>query len=107
MSGVVIQKLRKRTVLLVMLLLIYHCYCPLTVDFLVENVTLNSDRHVLTLKKLKSDIPNKRRRTGACPVILHHDSARPHASSKTLEAIDKLKWESPTTPTLLTGLGTS
>lgn len=76
----------------VMLLLFFDSSGPLTVDFLEESATVNSDRYIESLKLLKTDIRNKRRHQ-IQPLVLHHDNARPHTSQKTLEAINRLKFE--------------
>lgn len=60
-------------------------------DFLEAGTTINSDRYVETLTKLKDRIarkrPEKRRN-----FILQHDNARPHTSFKTRECLTKFGW---------------
>lgn len=76
----------------VMLTLFFDCQGPLIVDFLEPNTTINSDRYVTLLEKLKLDMPN-RRRSPVKPRLLHHDNARPHTAQKTMEAIKRLNFE--------------
>lgn len=76
----------------VMLTFFFDCDGPLSVEFLEPNSTINADRYVASLTKLKSAIRNKRRGKER-PHILHHDNARPHTAAKTMEAIDQLNFE--------------
>ena len=73
----------------IMLLLFFDYRGPLTIDFLEPNATVNANRYVETLTKLKADIHNKRR-VGGKPTFLHHDNARPHTATRTMETIERL-----------------
>ena len=59
--------------------------------FLEPGATVNSDRYVETLTKLKARIafvrPEKRE-----TLRLQHDNARPHTSLKTTECVTKFGW---------------
>jgi histone-lysine N-methyltransferase SETMAR len=76
----------------IMMLLFFDCYGPITIDFLEPNATINADRYVATLNKLKPDIHNKRR-TGVKPNFLHHDNARPHVAQRTVEEMARLNFD--------------
>lgn len=76
----------------IMLTLFFDCDGPLTIEFLEPNSTINADRYVASLTKLKSDICNKRRGKEK-PYILHHDNARPHTAAKTIQAVEELNFE--------------
>lgn len=76
----------------IMLTLFFDESGPISVDFLQPGTTINSERYIQTLMKLKNDISNKRR-TGQKPNIVLHDNARPHTAAKTLEAMAKLGFE--------------
>ena len=52
--------------------------------------TINSDRYIATVTKLKARI--SRVRPEKKTFLLQHDNARPHASLKTMEHIVKLGW---------------
>lgn len=60
-------------------------------EYLPKGMTINSDRYVVTLKKLKQRIlrirPENRR------FILQHDNARPHTSRLTRESISSLHFD--------------
>ena len=60
-------------------------------DFLEPGATVNSDRYVETLTKLKARIARVRpeKRETFC---LQHDNARPHTSLKTMECVAKFGW---------------
>jgi histone-lysine N-methyltransferase SETMAR len=59
------------------------------IDVLHRGQTINSDVYVETLKKRFRRVrPHK----GVTNVLLHHDSARPHTSLHTREAITDLQW---------------
>ena len=60
-------------------------------DFLEPGATVNSDRYVETLTKLKARIARVRpeKRETFC---LQHDNARPHTSLKTTECVAKFGW---------------
>jgi len=66
----------------------------LLIEFLSKNETINADRYIETLKKLKEKIRFKRRgqlRSGN--VKLLHDNATPHSAGKTKAWLEKYKWE--------------
>jgi histone-lysine N-methyltransferase SETMAR len=75
----------------VMLTLFFDINGPLTIDFLEPGTTINADRYIASLEKLKGDIRNKRRGDSK-PFILHHDNARPHTAQKTTETVTRLKF---------------
>ena len=60
-------------------------------DFLEPGQTINSDRYIATLTKLKTRIyrvrPEKK-----TTFLLQHDNARPHTSLKTVEHVVSLGW---------------
>jgi len=60
-------------------------------DFLEPGQTMNSDRYIAMLTKLKARIfrvrPEKK-----TTFLLQHDNARPHTSLKTVEHIVNLGW---------------
>ena len=61
----------------------------LTLDFLEEGATINSDRYCQSLKKMKTDYRNKRRGQSSKDLLLH-DNATPHVSKKTKETLESL-----------------
>ncbi|KAI6658206.1 hypothetical protein LOD99_15475 [Oopsacas minuta] len=62
-------------------------------DWLPEKKTINSDYYVEELKELRQVIKRGRRGKLTRGVLLHHDNARAHVSSKTMAAIDDLGFE--------------
>ena len=62
----------------------------LTLDFLEEGATINSDRYCQSLKKMKTDYRNKRRGHSSKDLLLLHDNATPHVSKKTKETLESL-----------------
>ena len=62
-------------------------------DWLPEKTTINSDYYVEELKELRQAIKRERRGKLTRGVLLQHDNARPHVSSKTMAAIDDLGFE--------------
>ena len=62
----------------------------LTLDFLEDGATINSDRYCQSLKKLKTDYRNKRRGQSSKDILLLHDNAKPHVPKKTKEALENL-----------------
>jgi histone-lysine N-methyltransferase SETMAR len=56
--------------------------------------TVNTERYSAMLKdKLKPAIRGKRKGLLSKIVLLHHDNARPHATTATIETIQKLNFE--------------
>jgi len=60
-------------------------------DFLEPGQTINSDRYIVTLTKLKAQI-SRVRPEKKITFLLQHDNARPHTSLRTMEHIDNLGW---------------
>jgi histone-lysine N-methyltransferase SETMAR len=65
---------------------------PILVEFTPKGTTINSDRYIETLKKLKARLKRVRPHLDMSKVLLQHDNARPHTSLKTREAITSLGW---------------
>ena len=61
-----------------------------TLDFLEENATINSDRYCESLRRLKADYQNKRRGQSSMAISLLHDNATSHVSRKTREVLNQL-----------------
>jgi len=61
-------------------------------DFLEPGQTINSDRYIATLTKLKARISRVRPEKKKTTFLLQHDNARPHTSLKTVEHIANLGW---------------
>ena len=57
------------------------------IEFLEQGNTVNSTKYVNALEKLKARL---RRVWSEKVSIIHHDNARPHTSSKTRTALDRL-----------------
>ena len=57
----------------------------LLVDFLEPGPTVNSNRYIRVLRKLKRAIRDKRPDIDVDDITIHHDNARPHASKATVE----------------------
>ena len=55
--------------------------------------TINSDYYIEELKELRQAIKRERRGKLSCGVLLQHDNARPHVSSKIVAAIRELGFE--------------
>ncbi|KAI6653980.1 Histone-lysine N-methyltransferase SETMAR [Oopsacas minuta] len=64
-----------------------------TPRLLPEKTTINSDYYVDELKELRQASKRERRGKLTRSVLLQHDNARPHVSSKTMAAIDDLEFE--------------
>ena len=62
----------------------------ITLDFLEEKATINSDRYCESLKKMKADFQNKHRGQSSRTISLLHDNATPHVSKKTQEVVSHL-----------------
>ena len=65
---------------------------PILVEFTPKGTTINSERYIETLKKLKARIKRVRPHLDVSRVLLQHDNARPHTSLKTRETITSLGW---------------
>lgn len=63
------------------------------IEFMPRGETINSAAYCETLQRLKRAIQNKRRGMLSAKVFLIHDNARPHASARTQEELQRLKWE--------------
>ena len=59
----------------IMVTVFFDCQGPLTIDFLEPNMTVNADRYVQTLSRLRRDISN-RRSSGQKLLLLLHDNVR-------------------------------
>ena len=64
----------------------------LLVDFLEPGRTINSDRYIQALRKLKRAIRDKRPGIDIKDITIHHDNARPHTSKATAAELAKLGW---------------
>ena len=64
----------------------------LLVDFLPNGQTVNANRYIVTLKRLKHALRRKCSGLQDDQILLQHDNARPHAALRTQEAIHKLGW---------------
>ena len=60
-------------------------------DFLEPGQTINSDRYIMTLTKLKARISRVRPKKKTT-FLVQHDNARPHTSFKTMEHTANLGW---------------
>jgi transposase len=60
-------------------------------DFLEPAQTINSDRYIVTLTKLKAQI-SRIRLENKTTFLLQHDNARPHTSLKTMGHVAKFGW---------------
>jgi histone-lysine N-methyltransferase SETMAR len=60
-------------------------------DFLEPKQTINSDRYIATLTKLKAQISRVRLEKKAT-LLLQHDKARPHTSLKTMRHVAECSW---------------
>ncbi|GFS19896.1 histone-lysine N-methyltransferase SETMAR [Elysia marginata] len=58
-------------------------------ELLKQGNAVNSERHILTLKKLSVRLKHVRPKMHA---VLHHNNARPHTSLQTEEALDKMNF---------------
>ena len=56
-------------------------------DFLESGQTINSERYVKVLRKLKQAIKKKRPGLDVTNITLHHDNARPHTAHITAQGI--------------------
>ena len=65
----------------------------LLLDWLPEGRTINSERYIEILAKLKDAIKDKRRGKWSRHVLLHHDNAPAHTSHATQAAITELGYE--------------
>ena len=62
----------------------------LSIDWLPEKTTINSDYYVSELQELREAIKRERRGKLTRGIYLQHDNARPHVSGKTTDAIRRL-----------------
>ena len=65
----------------------------LSIDWLPEKTTINSDYYIQELEDLREAIKRKRRGKLSRGVLLQHDNARPHVSKQTKETIHRLGFE--------------
>lgn len=65
----------------------------LLIDFLPRGETVNADRYIETLRKLRRAIQNKRRGLLTAGVVLLHDNARPHTARRTTAVLREFGWE--------------
>ena len=63
------------------------------IEFLPRGSTIDSDRYIQTLKKLKARIYRARPALEMQRVLFHHDNAPPHTSGKTRETIASMGWK--------------
>ena len=63
------------------------------IEFLPRGSTIDSDRYIQTLKKLKARIYRARPALEMQRVLFHHDNAPPHTSGKTRETIASIGWK--------------
>ena len=63
------------------------------IEFLPRGSTIDSDRYIQTLKKLKARIYRTRPALVMQRVLFHHDNAPPHTSGKTRETIASMGWK--------------
>ncbi|GBN97011.1 hypothetical protein AVEN_178452-1 [Araneus ventricosus] len=66
---------------------------PLLIDWLQRGATVNAERYCNTLLRLKQIIKNKRRDKLSNGIVHLQDNARPHVAKKTLELLEKFRWE--------------
>src|SRR5258705_3520459 len=64
------------------------------IDWLPSGATINGPRHVLTLRRLRRAIQQKRPGKWTSGVLLQHDNARPHTSAYTMSNIASLGFQS-------------
>lgn len=65
----------------------------LLVDFMEPGTTITSQVYCETLSKLRRAIQNQRRGMLRSGIVLLHDNARPHTAARTIETIQKFRWE--------------
>jgi hypothetical protein len=65
----------------------------LLVDFIHKDETINADRYIQTLHKLRQVIRQKRVGMLTRSVKLLHDNATPHTAGKTRETTENTGWE--------------
>ena len=65
----------------------------LSIDWLPEKCTINSDYYIRELEELRDVIKRERRGKLTRGILLQHDNARPHISSRTNDAIRRLGFE--------------
>ncbi|GFX58219.1 hypothetical protein TNCV_4049771 [Trichonephila clavipes] len=73
-------------------------------EFLIEGLTVNSDKYWRTLLSLKQHI--HRIRPGRNDFLLHHDNSRPHCSAQAHDFMRKLKLTEFSQPFLQPRFGT-
>ncbi|XP_067929080.1 histone-lysine N-methyltransferase SETMAR-like [Watersipora subatra] len=99
-SSCVTKRFRaQRSVKKVMLTVFWDVRGPITISFLEQGTTVNSENYCQLLQQVK-DIKNNRRGMQSRGVILHQDNARPHTATRTIETINQLGWELFEPPTL-------
>jgi histone-lysine N-methyltransferase SETMAR len=64
----------------------------LMVEFMQQGTTM-SEVYCETRRKLRRAIQNKRRGMLTSGVMLHHDNARPHRSTRTRALLENFNWE--------------
>lgn len=64
----------------------------LLVDFLPQGQSINADRYIATLQKLKRAVKRKRPGLNNKDILLQHDNARPHTALRTQQVIQKIGW---------------
>jgi histone-lysine N-methyltransferase SETMAR len=74
----------------VMMTIFWDCEGVVHTEFLKHGNTVNSDRYVTTLQKLRARL--LRVRVGK-HAVLQHDNARPHTSRQTVAALERLKFD--------------
>ena len=74
----------------VLLTVFWDCQGIVHMEFLEHGNTVNSDRYIETLQRLRARLTRLRR---GDTTILHHDNARPHTSIKTRDALARLRFQ--------------
>jgi histone-lysine N-methyltransferase SETMAR len=78
----------------VMLILFWDINGPILEHYMEHGQTVNSERYSAMLKeKLKLAIHSKRRGLLSKTMLLHHNNARPHAATTTIETTQKLNFK--------------
>ena len=73
----------------VLMTVFWDCDGLIHMEFLEHGSTVNSDRYIETLRKLRARLTRVRPGKN---VILHHDNARPHTSRQTQDAMKSLRF---------------